>query len=59
MTHATRLYVKVSDAPVTFAVSTDTIYRAAKRGELTIYKPVGVALLKVAEVEAWIAGRTQ
>jgi hypothetical protein len=52
------IYVKVIRAPEVFDVSVATIYRAKDRGEITIYKRGAGAYLKVAEVEAWIEGRT-
>ncbi len=48
------IYVRVADAPAVLGLSRDSIERAHKRGELAIYKPVGVALLKIEEVSAWI-----
>lgn len=58
MASARPLYVRMSDAPGIFTVSRSSLYEAAGRGELTIYKPIGTSLLKVAEVEAWIEART-
>ena len=49
-----RRYVRVCDAPNVWGVSVDTIYKAAKAGQLKIYKPIGVSLLKVTEVDAWV-----
>ncbi len=50
------LYVRVSRVQELFGLSRDTIERAHKRGKLAIHKPVGVSLIKVADLEAWIEG---
>lgn len=51
---ATPLYVPVIDSQDWFSISRATIYRAAKKGEITIHKRGGRALLKVAEICNWI-----
>lgn len=56
--HVAPLYVSMSDAPRVFSLSRDTFYRAAKRGEITIFKRGSRSLLKVSEVSDWIEGRT-
>lgn len=48
------IYIRVNDAPLYFALSRSTIYRAAERGELEIHKRGAASLLKVEEVEDWI-----
>lgn len=53
-----KLYIRMMDAAEMFSVSRSALYEAAGRGELTIYKPTGSSLLKVAEVEAWMEART-
>lgn len=52
------LYVRMTDAPQMFAASRSSLYEAAARGEITIYKPIGTSLLKMFEVEAWVEART-
>jgi hypothetical protein len=47
------IFVRVADAPAVLGLSRDTIERAHKRGELAIYKPVGVALVKYEAVITW------
>ena len=48
------LYIRVSDAPKVFRVSTDTIYKWEKAGRIRIRKKGGMSLLKVSEVSAYI-----
>ena len=50
-------YVRVSRAPEVFDISEDTIRRAEKRGEVSIYKRGNGAFVKVEEIAAWIEGR--
>ncbi|WP_139792917.1 helix-turn-helix transcriptional regulator [Pseudophaeobacter leonis] len=50
------IYVPLADSKKVFSVSRDTIYRAAKKGLITIHKAQGRSLLKVSEVCAWIEG---
>ena len=51
---ATPLYVPVMEAQSWFSISRVTIYRAAQKSEITIYKAGNRALLKVAEISDWI-----
>ena len=53
------IYVPVTDSKKVFSVSRDTIYRAAKKGLITIQKAQGRSLLKVSEVCAWIEGSAE
>ena len=46
------LYVRVSRMQELFGLSRDTIGRANKRGKLAIHKPMGMSLIKVADLEA-------
>lgn len=48
------LYVPLIDAPKWFSISRDTIYRAAKREQIVIYKVGGRSLVKFCEIEEWI-----
>lgn len=48
------IYVRVCDSRAVFGISRSTIYEMAARAEITIYKSGGKALLKVAEVMAFI-----
>ena len=48
------LYVRVSDAPKVFSVSTDTLYKWDKQGRIRIFKRGGISLVKVAEIAAYI-----
>ena len=63
-----RIFIGMSEVKDMYGMSRDTFYRAAKRGEITIYKPggrvytpgekqTGRSLLKVSEVSEWIEGR--
>lgn len=56
------LYLRPKRVTEIYGVSRDTIYKAAERGDITIYKPggrPGMSVLKVAEIETWMAGRSQ
>ena len=50
------IYVRVSDAPTWFSISRDRIYKAQRAGEIEIYKKGPIALVKTAEIMAWIEG---
>lgn len=52
-----RIYVPISDSKELFSVSSSTVYRAWKKGLITIYKAGGRSLLKVSEVCEWIEGK--
>ena len=51
------IYVRVCDSRAVFGISRSTIYEMSGRGEITIYKSGGKALLKVSEVMAVIEGK--
>ena len=53
-----RIYASVKDSQALFSVSPNTIYRAAKKDQITIYKAGGRSLLKISEVCDWIEGRS-
>lgn len=57
MTGTAPLYVRVKDIPERFGISRSTFYLITRRGEITIHKRGGVALVKVSDLEAWIEGR--
>lgn len=48
------LYIRVSDGQEVFGLSRATFYRAAKRGEIVIYKKGGASFLEVAAIERWL-----
>lgn len=48
-------WVRVSEAPKFFGISKATLYRAAQRGEIKIYKSRG-SRVKTEEIERWLAG---
>lgn len=50
-------YCRVSDSQEVFGIHRATIYRAAAKGLITIYKRQGMAFLKVSEVAGWIEGK--
>lgn len=50
-------YLRLSNAPARFDVSEDTIRRWEAKGYISIYRRGGIALVKVAEVEAFIEGK--
>jgi len=52
-----RIYASIKDSQALFSVSMNTIYRAAKKGQITIHKAGGRSLLKISEVCDWIEGR--
>lgn len=56
MTTPLPIYVRVSQAPEVFGVSTSTIYRLAQRGEITIHKRGGASFLRVSEMVDFIEG---
>ncbi|MGO4917678.1 helix-turn-helix transcriptional regulator [Pseudogemmobacter sp. W21_MBD1_M6] len=54
MSKAQQIYVRMAHVHEAFGIHKATAYRAAQRGELTIYKRGVMSFLKVAEVEQWI-----
>lgn len=48
-------WVRVTEVDRYFGVSRATVYRAAQRGELTIYKNRG-SRVKTDEMEKWLSG---
>ena len=57
MSRPETIYVPISESMTVFSISRDTIYRAAKRGDLKIHKAGSRSLLKVSEVCDWIEGK--
>ena len=53
------LFIRVNDCRKWFSVSRDTIYRAAKKGEIKIHKAGARSLLKVSEISDWIEGKSK
>ncbi|MCP4243916.1 MAG: helix-turn-helix domain-containing protein [bacterium] len=58
-TSAKPLYVRLAKAQEVFGLHRSTFYRWAKAGEVKIYKRGPISLLKVAEVEALIEGKSE
>ena len=57
MTQPAPAWMRVTRAQKYFDLDRSTLYRLAKAGAFKIYTPSrGVAVVKVAEVEAWIEG---
>ena len=54
----TPAWMRLTDAAVYFGMARSTLWRLGKKNAITIHKPSdGIALVEVAEVEAWIKGR--
>ena len=49
-----RKFIRMSDAPVMFGVTDDTLRKWSKDGAFQIYKIGGASLLRIDEVEAFI-----
>ncbi|SOC11351.1 helix-turn-helix protein [Rhodobacter sp. JA431] len=52
------LWVRVSDVGLWFGVSRATVYRAAARGEITIYKQRG-SRVRSDEMDRWLSGECE
>ena len=57
--HDQPIYVRVSRSQKVFGLHRSTLYRMAKRGELTIYKVGSVALVSVDDMKQLIEGNSK